>query len=245
MQPARADVRLTVMTAVHRLAMTLAVAAIATALASGCTAPSHARPAATTGPAAATANFSAMGVAFRYPAAWRSRTWSDDVSSFTGSIVYLSTLRQHDPCSVTTSPGRITTVCGDPVGKLPPGGVLVRWNADGFPNWNMPEANTAIGGRPATETRTSGGWCATLGGTETITIIIPRASDNWYQMDACLRGPDLAHDEAQISAMLGSVRIAKGLTDEYCVTILNPRKRVRRPATSPRLRYIRSPDAVS
>jgi hypothetical protein len=211
MQPARADVRLTVMTAVHRLAMTLAVAAMAAALASGCTAPGHARPAtATTGRAADTASFSAMGLAFRYPAAWRSGTWSDDVSSFTGPIVYLSTLRQHDPCSVTTSPGSITKVCGDPVGKLPSGGVLVRWNADSFPNWNMAKANTTIGGRRATETRTSGSWCATLGGTETITVIIPRASDNWYQMDACLRGPAVAHEEAQISAMLGSVRIAKG-----------------------------------
>jgi hypothetical protein len=49
-------------------------------------------------------------------------------------------------------------------------------------------ANTTIAGRKATETRTSGGWCAPLLATETITVIIARATPgHWYQMDACLR----------------------------------------------------------
>jgi hypothetical protein len=50
-----------------------------------------------------------------------------------------------------------------------------------------------------------------LSGTETITVMIPRAApDNWYQMDACLRSPGLAQQEAEISSMLRSVEIAKG-----------------------------------
>jgi hypothetical protein len=36
------------------------------------------------------------------------------------------------------------------------------------------------------------------------------ATDNWFQMDACLRGPDLAQQEAQISAMLSTIQIANG-----------------------------------
>jgi hypothetical protein len=41
--------------------------------------------------------------------------------------------------------------------------------------------------------------------------MIPRAAPgNWYQMDACLRGPGLAQQEAEISSMLRSVRIAAG-----------------------------------
>jgi hypothetical protein len=51
------------------------------------------------------------------------------------------------------------------------GGVLVSWDADGFPR------------------------------------AVP---DNWYQMDACLRGPDLTQQDAQISSMLTSVRTAEG-----------------------------------
>jgi hypothetical protein len=56
-----------------------------------------------------------------------------------------------------------------------------------------------------------GGWCVTLQETETITVMIPRAAPgNWYQMNACLRGPNLTQQESKISSMLKSVRIAKG-----------------------------------
>jgi hypothetical protein len=75
----------------------------------------------------------------------------------------------------------------------------------------MPKANATIAGREAAEIRTSGGWCAPLRATETITVIIPRATPGtWYQMDACLRAPGLPQQQAQISSMLRSVRIAKG-----------------------------------
>jgi len=212
-----------VMMASRRLAMALAAPV---ALAAGCasaasvhpataaTAPAAAAtaPAATaTEPAAATASFSAMGLAFRYPANWRSGTWRTDEPNVSALIVYLSTSRLKAPCAVRTSPGRIAETCEFPVTVLPPGGVLVRWNASALPAWHLPKANTTVAGREAVETRASGGWCSTLGGTETITVMIPRAAvGNWYQMDACLRGPGLAQQEAEISAMLRSVRIAKG-----------------------------------
>jgi hypothetical protein len=194
-----------------RLVLTLA-AATSLVLTSGCTAISSAHPAPAVGRGAwPTANFTAMGLSFRYPAVWRSGTWNDDVSSFTALIVDLSTASLHDPCAVTTSPVEQSVTCGYPVGKLPPGGILVSWDADGFPSWHSPKPNTTIAGRRAVETRTTGGWCSSLGGTETITVIIPRdATDNWYQMDACLRAPGLPQQEAQVSAMLRTVQIAKG-----------------------------------
>jgi hypothetical protein len=41
--------------------------------------------------------------------------------------------------------------------------------------------------------------------------MVPRAGPGtWYQMDACLRGPGLPRQEAQISSMLSSVRITPG-----------------------------------
>jgi hypothetical protein len=98
--------------------------------------------------------------------------------------------------------------CGDPVSEVAPGGVLIRWNENGFPNWHAPRSNTKIGGRPATETMTAGRWCRTLGGSQTITAVIPQsARDNWYEMDACLRGPGLPAEQAEITAMLKTVRI--------------------------------------
>ena len=90
-----------------------------------------------------------------------------------------------------------------------PGGRI--GHADGFPLSHQPEPNTTMAGRKAIETRTVGGWCATLRGTETITVKIFRnVPDNWYEMDACLRAPGLARQEGEIASMLSSVRIAKG-----------------------------------
>jgi hypothetical protein len=75
----------------------------------------------------------------------------------------------------------------------------------------MPKATSTVAGRGAIESKARGGWCAVLGGTETITVMIPRAGPGkWYQMDACLRSPGLSQQEAQISSMLGSVRITPG-----------------------------------
>jgi hypothetical protein len=75
----------------------------------------------------------------------------------------------------------------------------------------MPQLNTTVAGLGAVATRTRDGWCAVLGATETITVVIPRAvPGNWYQMDACLRAPGLPRQEAEISAMLSSVRISAG-----------------------------------
>jgi hypothetical protein len=205
------------MTASRRHATTLAamtVLAALAALAAGCASVTSAHPAtAAKERAPATASFSVMGLAFRYPVSWqRSRTWSSDLSSSSTLIVYLSSTGQlRAPCVASTSPGRIAQTCEYPVRVLPPAGVLVRWSANGFSAWRMPKANTIIAGHKAAEIRTSGGWCAPLRATETITVIISRATPgNWYQMDACLRSPGLPQQEAQISSMLRSVQIAKG-----------------------------------
>jgi len=182
------------------LAATAAIAVL-----TGCaSAASPHQAAAATEPATVTANFSGMGVAFHYPAAWRSGTW-DDVSSFSALIVYLSTGRLHSPCTVGKEPGRTTVSCGNPIHALAQGGVLVRWSENGFPNWHDPKANTSIDGHPATETRATEAWCTAMQGTEVITVVIPRLlADNWYEMDACLRGPT---QQPAISSMLKSVHI--------------------------------------
>jgi len=64
-------------------------------------------------------SFHATGLAFRYPAIWRSVTLSDDVSSFSGLVVALSTGRQHDPCQRAVKPQVTSVSCADPVDGLP------------------------------------------------------------------------------------------------------------------------------
>ena len=182
-----------------RLAAALVVAAVSVAL------PFARHPAGSSRPPVATTSFSVMGLSFRYPATWQSLPGGGQVSSFGALIVYLSSGPLSDSCTPT---GR----CVFPLADLAPGGVLVRWDAVGSPGFRAPEPNTTVGGLPARETRTaSDGWCQSFGGTETITLMIPRpVPGNWYGMEACLRPPNLPDQEAQISAMLSSVRLAQG-----------------------------------
>jgi hypothetical protein len=210
------------MTGSRRLTTALAATAVPVALTVGCastggtsaatTSAASAHPsAAVAARAAPTARFSAKGLSFRYPATWRSVTPRAGLSDFPALLVYLSTARLKGTCVASSGPGRSAETCAYPVRVVPAGGVLVRWNANGSPTWRMPKANTTVAGREAVESKTRGGWCAVLGATETITVLIPRAAPgHWYQMDACLRDPGLSQQEAQMASMLKSVRISPG-----------------------------------
>lgn len=184
-------------------------------LAAGCTSAASHAPASSTSPAHGTpGRFNEAGLTFRYPAGWQVATWNDDVSPYSWQIVALSTTSQQDPCiSALTlrGGGRIKSICSQPVAALPPGRILVMWTAQGFPRWHKPVMTTIVGGRPASVTHAMASWCKGLGGTRTITVVIPRSlADNWYQMDACLRGPGVAGAESQVTAMLNSLQIAHG-----------------------------------
>jgi hypothetical protein len=211
-------------------ARTIAMAAALLALASGCAAAGSAAGA-TAGSAGASrdqaavtaksdtaksdtakSEFSGMGLTFEYPASWRSHAWTADVSSFSALIDDLSTSELRNPCTVTHRPGVTTSTCGLPVRALAPGGILVEWSDIGSPVWHLPKTNLMVGGHQASERITGGGWCTTmLGGTTTIEVMIARTQPaNFYGMTACLRGPGISGLEAEISAMLKSVRIDDG-----------------------------------
>jgi hypothetical protein len=188
-----------------RFTVTLVSATLASAaLVTGCASTATPQP-------AATSDFRTTGLAFRYPGTWHAGKWGDDVSSFSAPIVFLSTGRLHDPCQRTVKAQVTTVSCGDPVSALAPGGVLVRWSGNGAPSWHAPAANTKVGGRPATQTVTASAPCRALGGTRAIAVVIPdSAASSWYEMDACLRGPGIASEQAEITAMLKTVRFTRG-----------------------------------
>jgi len=192
----------------------LAAVAAVIVLAAGCSSAASHAPAPSASPAHVTsARFDGVGLTFSYPSDWQAATWNDDISLNSWMIVALSTTAQQDPCdsSLTIGGTRMKLICEQPVLQLPPGRMLVTWTEHGFRNWHKPVMTTSVSGRPASETHAMESWCKQLGGTETITVVIPRSLvNNWYQMDACLRGPGLTGAEAQITAMLGSVRIAHG-----------------------------------
>jgi len=149
-------------------------------------------------------------VTFTYPTSWSATVWKEDVLHF-DPMVYVGTgRRQHDPCRTSATAAGTATRCGWPVGALAPNGVLVKWENRGFPGARIagfPGTTLSVGGRIARLSVKRPGVCRSLGADETISVAIARPlPDNWTQVDACLRGPQLAPLERQFRALLGSTR---------------------------------------
>jgi hypothetical protein len=152
------------------------------------------------------------GVSFRYPRAWRSPTYSAD-SSFTRLITYLSTEPLHDPCHTTRDATGIRITCGQPLERIRPGGVLVRWQSVGMPGQRLAtQAGTheMIDGHPARiATTKADASCAALGGDVSVNAVILsqvlNSHDQFLEMDACLTSSDTQQPRTAIERMLTSV----------------------------------------
>ncbi len=144
-----------------------------------------------------------FGLSFVHPRAWQEYRY-DISGSFSDLIVFLSNTRVPDPCIRTAS----SIDCSDPIKKLEAGQILVSWSNYGYLHTGpeIPHANTTISGEPARVTLERPGNCG-IGAQETITADIARPQGNHYEMKACLRGPNLARDEALVGSMLHSVRV--------------------------------------
>jgi hypothetical protein len=125
------------------------------------------------------------GVKFRYPAAWH-RLREVAVSPISALIVYLSNQRLHATCKTTTD----ENLCGSPIKRLAPRSILVSVTINGSPLWSFAHAPgklLKINGRQAklaiTHTR-----CAVSGNLE-MDLVMPSIPDNWYDFNACIRGP--------------------------------------------------------
>jgi len=153
-----------------------------------------------------TTEFSRTGLRFDHPRSWLEVAFTATRSTFRESIVYLSNVKLHDPCTRTFSSGGEFITCGAPVSWLPIGGVLVSWSNVGFPHSGpeIPHPNMTIHGRPALVTVARHGDCDRIGGQETITADIARPFGNHYEIVACLRGPGLQSNEALVRRMLDS-----------------------------------------
>lgn len=170
----------------------------------GCTGSTPPDPSA---PPGAVRHFVGQGVAFDYPAAWGSARF-DVVSSFSFSIVYLSTAPLADPCD--RGPNTIACV-REAASALGPDGVLVEWSGHGFPGSTFDPTKgrrVAVGGRAATvEDLAADDGCQSIGGERLLVVTIDdqRADANWTEVRACLRGPAIADLEAEVGRMLASV----------------------------------------
>ncbi len=119
-----------------------------------------------------------------------------------------------DPCRTTTSGTGFTVRCGWPLERLEGGGILAWWTTNGSASWSFEQdargRPITVGGRPAKLLVRSG--CRFVGGEVAMTAVIPYPTlpDNWYELDACIRGPRTDLAEAQIRALLDSTSFPGG-----------------------------------
>lgn len=166
------------------------------------------------------------GLSFTYPVDWTAKKFEGFYSSFETPLVYLSNQDMSDPCK---SRPRSRVCHAYPIKSLDPGGVVLVWSTNGFPGWDFdqqPGHTITVDGRAAKITTRRD--CGHLVADRSVSVIIPfdqveptpagvsgslvqrpsliNTSDNWYELDACLRDPGADHALAQVRKLLRSVR---------------------------------------
>ena len=157
----------------------------------------------------------------RHPASWQ-RYHTGCVSSFTATMVNLGVGEVRPLGSRTShpSPGVTEIKCGPVIGRvLAPGTIALTWTADAFPRRVGQSPLATVPGRLLQtptgweeKLRVSGpGRCLGAIADETITADLAAASSHGYsfEMQACLRRPDLALHGRQVLAMVRSARFVR------------------------------------
>jgi len=177
---------------------------LSAALASGCGG-TAAAPAAQP---AATVRYTSDRLGFRRPAAWKPYPFRWRGELHVQPLLYLSTQPVGDPCRTSGQ----TTVCGWPLRRLRPGGVLVVWEERGWPGWSLSQqagAPIRVGGRSAKRLVGHPGACGTVGADLTVEVAVASPlPSTWTQITACLRRPGLAANLRRLDALLASTRFA-------------------------------------
>jgi hypothetical protein len=175
-------------------------------------------PLATPGPPASSPvsdlrTFDENGITFAYPAAWREFHYSV-TSSFSSVIAYLATVSVPEPCVTTVDPSFTTTACESRF-VLTPGSLVVTIANNGTPTFDItasrPVGATAltVDGLPA-YLETVPTDSADLGLRWTLSL--PGSVDNFYTIDAQMRGPGLDEMRAQLDASIASLRYDPPIT---------------------------------
>ena len=144
---------------------------------------------------------------FDYPASWSAREPDQGVVTSINELVFLSNERMHAPC---VTRGTAVT-CSYLLKRLSAGGILVDWEENGLPGWTLDEAAgypISVDGHRGKESVLYWQGSCVSGTEQDIAVVIVRsAADNYYEMNACLRGPDLADEQSEIQAMLASAKV--------------------------------------
>jgi hypothetical protein len=125
------------------------------------------------------------------------------------TIIYLTQARLHNPCKRSKNAyGGVGSACqGGVLDALPPGDVFVIWSIFGDDPEPATGEHEMIGGHKAIVSYRDNFVRGMAPGTQVgIAVAISTGTGNWYEMEACLRGPGLREQESEVRAMLQSVR---------------------------------------
>jgi hypothetical protein len=156
------------------------------------------------------ATFREGGLVFSYPAAWRIFHHAA-TSSFSSSIADLATIDVPEPCATTHDAVGTTIACADRF-RLGPDTIVVHVTANGFPGFNIlqkPPGAAALNvddlpaylesGRPDDPA---------VGADQSLlwTLSRPASVDNFFRIQALVRGPNLGVLTGQLRALIASIR---------------------------------------
>jgi hypothetical protein len=159
--------------------------------------------------------FDEGGLTFTYPAAWHELHFSVD-GSFSHLIATLATVSVPVPCATTVDPSFTTIECRDRY-HLTPDSLVVDVTAGGSPGFDiarLPAGAVAlrVDGQPGyVQDLTAKNLTADdpqVGADLIRTWVLPSPGvpDNFFRIDAFIRGPDLGPIEDQLDAMITSLR---------------------------------------
>ncbi len=161
-------------------------------------------------PATGTMSFDEGGLAFQYPAAWQEFHYTVQ-SSFSDAIAYLASVNVPEPCATTVASDSTSVDCEDRF-SLTADTLVVAVMSYGSPGTDItqvPSDATAltVGGLPG-YVETDGPDAAVPGVDRTVTWTIarPGSISNVFMIEAQLRGPDLDRLQAQLDAMVATIR---------------------------------------
>lgn len=181
-----------------------AVAVVGVVLATGCAA-----PAPTPIPPDQERFFLPETIATHAPAGWALYETKLGLAIPYGGPVFLANQPFPDPCAGSTQQNIQCFEFPPPV-QLQPGGVIVGFNyarellGVAFPSPRGAGDVITLNGFRTKVVRDRPGACGSLGAEETVTVVIPSIAD-WTgrtTVEACLRGPNLAENEAKLLQMV-------------------------------------------
>lgn len=147
-----------------------------------------------------------QAITFSYPWGWPRTQW-DQSSSFTYMVAAISNHSLKTPC--THYAGGWS--CGPPVDSLQPGTLMVMWWQNAFPTWTLDAQAgepTSVAGLPAKVQDPAHRQlvCPSLGADSALRVQIerPGVTSNYFQFDACFKGPGVEAEKSEAQAILSS-----------------------------------------